>query len=136
MKSVLLIDDDPTALYVARNVLKRQNITEQIMTAQNGFEAISKLQAACSDPFYKEATPSLIIVDVKMPVMDGFQFVEAMQGLPLNPKPLVAMLTSSQNEYDIKRADMLGVDGYLGKPLTDEKLTEFLDACRERCLHD
>ncbi|MBC3538944.1 two-component system response regulator [Rufibacter sediminis] len=120
--TVLLVDDDPTALYIARNVLRRLGVAELVLTAHNGQEALQLIRSACAEPNRAALCPRLILVDVKMPVMDGFEFVGALGTMEFPVRPVVAMLSSSQNPRDLRQADGRGVDAYLAKPLTAQSL--------------
>ncbi|WP_210463876.1 response regulator [Rufibacter roseolus] len=124
-KRVLLVDDDDSALFVAKKVLMRMEVAEDVATAVNGLEGFLAVKAACGGP--AEEFPGLILVDLKMPVMSGFKMIEAMGGLPLPSKPLVVVLTSSENPIDRERARMLQADGYLVKPIRPESIERLLE---------
>ena len=71
----LLVDDDSTANYLNTLLLKRLAVTDKILVALNGQEALDMLAIHCRDA--TPDCPALILLDIKMPVMDGFAFLAA-----------------------------------------------------------
>ncbi|MBA9079159.1 response regulator [Rufibacter quisquiliarum] len=125
LEAVLVVDDDPACLFIAKSIFKRQHVANQVFTAHNGLEAIKLMRSACT-PASGIVCPDLILVDIHMPVMDGFTFLEALQVLKLPSTPVIALLTTSQNVKDVKRAKNFQVDAFLNKPLTFESLENLL----------
>ena len=128
----LLVDDDQTTNFLNQQLLKRLNLTDNIQVALNGQEAFEKLDAHC-----KQATaelPALLLLDIKMPVMDGFQFLEAFAELPQAQQQnvVIVMLTTSLHPQDMSRVQQLNIAGFLNKPLTKEKLLDVLDTYSTR----
>ncbi len=126
IKTVLVVDDDDAALFIAKKVLGKMELAENILTAKNGLEGFQLIRDACAVSDAAETFPELILVDLKMPVMSGFKLIEAMGGLPLPIKPVVVVLTSSQNTIDMEKARNLKTDGYLVKPIKQESMEELL----------
>jgi CheY-like chemotaxis protein len=129
---VLLIDDDSTSLFLSELMIKRNRFSSHIHTISDCNEAISFLQEHCIDDIIHqmEACPDLIFLDINMPGMDGFDFLKAVRSNEKynESKFKVFMLTSSDNKYDIEKANKLGVDGYINKPLTASKLLSIVQA--------
>ncbi len=127
IRCTLLVDDDPTTNYLNRKLLQRLAVTVQVREALNGREALDLLAASCTAP-EAPACPALIFLDVNMPVMDGFAFLEAYQQLPLAQQRaiVIVMLTTSLHSADVQRAAQLPVAGFLTKPLTAEKVAQVL----------
>jgi CheY-like chemotaxis protein len=120
IKRVLLIDDDDVNNFINARLLRKLSITEDIKISSNGEEGLRYLQelSSCSENF-----PDLILLDINMPVMDGFEFLERFSTLHFDGKrPTVIMLTTSSNEKDLHQLYQYPeVAGYLNKPLNEAK---------------
>ncbi|UOQ82886.1 response regulator [Hymenobacter sp. 5414T-23] len=124
--STLLVDDDPTTNYLNRKLLERIGFTDQVMVALNGQEALQVLNQHCQDN--SPTCPTLLFLDVNMPLMDGFEFLTAYQKLPLAERQaiVIVMLTTSVHPRDLQRLEQLPVAGFLSKPLTEDKVKKVL----------
>ena len=111
IESVLLIDDDNIANFLHTRVMQMSGVSN-IKTALNGKEALDSLS---------DFQPDLMLVDINMPVMDGFQFIEEIQKQNLDNNVLVAILTSSSKQADMDKANIMNV-AFLEKPLDMEKV--------------
>lgn len=80
LSSILLVDDDPTNNFLNQRLLRKLDAAESIMVAENGQEALTMLQKASAAP--QPSYPTLILLDVQMPVMGGLDFLRAYQQLP------------------------------------------------------
>jgi CheY-like chemotaxis protein len=115
LKKILLVDDDPAANYLSKELLQNLHAAQKIETAENVLRALKMIsQGDC---------PDVIFVDIKMPGLDGFDFLDKLKSLAFSKKIKVVMLTSSVRPEDKLRAFSykLVVD-YLEKPLTVEKV--------------
>ncbi|WP_224995234.1 response regulator [Cesiribacter sp. SM1] len=126
LKAVLLIDDDETTNIINEMLITEMDVTEKLFQARNGKEAIDLLQGLLKQPAH---FPELILLDVNMPVMDGFAFLEAYQEMDFPGKSSlkIVMLTTSLNPKDIEQAKNAGVTNYLTKPLLEETLYNILE---------
>jgi CheY-like chemotaxis protein len=127
LPAVLLVDDDQTTNYLNRLLLQRLNVTDHILVAHDGREALDLLMAQCL-PLTPEC-PRLILLDVNMPGMNGIQFLEAYKQLPLAAQNalVIVMLTTSLHPRDVQRVEQLNiVAGFVGKPLTAAKIEAIL----------
>ncbi len=122
----LLVDDDQTTNYLNQLLLKRLAVTDKLLVALNGQEALDLLIVHCETA--TEECPALILLDVKMPVMDGFGFLEAYEKLPIHQKQaiIIVMLTTSLHPQDVERVKQLNIAGFLNKPLTEAKINDVL----------
>ena len=97
---ILLIDDDKVTNYLHTIVINDMGISNNIEIKQNGKDGLKFLQE-CNE---KGNLPDLILVDLKMPVMDGFEFVDAYRKLNLpEDQTKIVMLTTSSNPKDIEK---------------------------------
>jgi CheY-like chemotaxis protein len=122
IKSVLLVDDDPTVNYLNKRLLERLEVADQVLVALNGQEALDLLATHCQHA--AADCPALLLLDIKMPVLDGFGFLAAYQELPLAQQRanVIVMLTTSLHPLDMQRLEQFPVAWYLNKPLTQEKV--------------
>lgn len=117
---VVLIDDSDIDLFVQRRFIELSGFAKRVVTFRSSREALGYL----SDPGLKE-TPDLIFLDLNMPEIDGFAFLEQynrqVQGVPAH----TIILTSSSSSLDRDRAATFeNVVGFLSKPLTEGNLSE------------
>lgn len=128
MKNVLLIDDESIFHFLGTKILSVLGIPEEgVRTALNGRQALTLF----NDYYLKVKTlPDVILLDLNMPIMDGFGFLEAFQKLnmPHKENVKIIVLTSSTNEEDMDKALKLGASYYLTKPLKEESLRKALAA--------
>lgn len=120
--TVLLVDDDSTTNFLNKLLLKSLDVTDQVHTAHNGEEAMALLTQL--PPF----APTLLLLDVSMPVMDGIEFLEAYLRLPAAQQAatVIVMLTTSMNSSDLSRIQELPIAGMVSKPLSREKIDALL----------
>lgn len=122
LTSILLVDDDATTNYLNQTLIKRMGVAAHLHVAENGAEALQALHRTCVP--VSGSCPDLILLDMKMPVMNGIEFLEAYAQLPLAKQQgvVIVMLTTSLLPSDLERVQQLPVAGVLNKPLTKEKL--------------
>jgi chemosensory pili system protein ChpA (sensor histidine kinase/response regulator) len=110
---VLVVDDSITIRKVTSRMLERNNY--DVVTAKDGVDAIGKLQ---------EYTPDVVLLDVEMPRMDGYEFATHMRSNVRLKKIPIIMITSRTGEKHRQRAMAIGVNKYLGKPYKESDLLE------------
>ncbi|AHM62735.1 response regulator receiver protein [Flammeovirgaceae bacterium 311] len=126
VKCILLVDDDETTNIINEMLITDMDIAEHLLQARNGKEGIELLEKKFQQ---EQGLPDLILLDINMPVMDGFAFLEAYQQLDFPDKSaaIIVMLTTSLNPSDVERAKNAGVADYINKPLTEQSLQEILE---------
>nr|WP_121273377.1 response regulator [Pedobacter schmidteae] len=125
-KTVLLIDDNLVDLKINSKIIKISNLFDEIITCQSGEEGLAYLRKTLNDA---GKLPDLILLDIQMPDMDGFDFLELYKKMPkkLTEKCLIAMLSSTLDYGDIKKAEAsFHVIKLLRKPLFPKELEDLL----------
>lgn len=123
---IALVDDDKIFQLTASKTLKATAITDKILQFENGDEALRFLRAHLTDP---ETLPDYIFLDINMPMIDGWMFLEDYEMMKGNLKKQINiyMVSSSIDSRDIERAKKnINVKDYILKPVTREKFVELL----------
>lgn len=123
LNTILLVDDDIDDNYYHQIIIEEMGIVHKIDTALNGIEALEYLKRENQTP------PALIFLDLNMPKMNGWEFLEEFKHLSEEQKAkvIILILTTSANPDDVKRAhNIKEVMGYETKPLTEELLRKIL----------
>lgn len=131
LNCVLLVDDDFATTFINKKVIEKAEISEYIQVALNGREAIDYLcnQGKFESKKKEYPRPQLILLDINMPVMDGWEFISAFQSLNLENKEdiVIVMLSSSINPEDkIKAKFIEEISDFKRKPLSKEILIEII----------
>ncbi len=124
--NVTIVDDDKLFAFITKKAIESTNLVEQIRIFGNGLEAITFLMDSINN---HEPLPDIILLDLNMPIMDGWQFLEEFIVLPprLNKKILVYVVSSSIAEQDIERAKALSsVSDFIVKPVSKDKILHVL----------
>ena len=119
---VLVVDDFETMRKIIKNVLKQINI-EDVLEAENGKQALTVLKNDSAD---------LIISDWIMPEMTGIEFLKACKGDETIRKIPFIMVTAEAQKDNIMEAIKSGVDNYIVKPFTPDKLREAIDKAKAK----
>ena len=115
---ILIVDDSPLLRATARRAVLQAGVPpENVREACNGKEALEALEREVAD---------LVLLDINMPVMDGFQFVEQKAALPALAAVRIALITTEGNQQRLARMRALGVVHYLRKPFAPEELRELV----------
>src|ERR1051325_8375259 len=119
VESVLLVDDDEVCNYINQDVIRIVDRELKVHIALNGQTALDFLNN------HEDDCPQLILLDLNMPVMDGFEFLDEYRNLSEEKRKNIAIviLTSSEYKKDIERArEYKVVKAYITKPLTTDKM--------------
>lgn len=123
----MLVDDDDTTNFVNKRLLNKMGVAKEIMIKKNGVEALEYLRAASQNTGVK--FPDLIFLDLKMPVMDGFAFLDEYhaQNLAQYGSLIILMLTSSASFYDLERLKTYEhVKEHFSKALTEGDVRDIM----------
>jgi CheY-like chemotaxis protein len=125
INKILVVDDDENWCFISKRMLSKASMGKEIITAKNGLEALNKLQQYAANG---EKLPELIFLDIKMPVMDGFEFLEELSSLDnLNLSDTkIFICSSSLHPKDQERAAQHAVAGFLSKPFTTDVLSAIM----------
>lgn len=132
LEKVLCIDDDQITLKLCDMIIKRHGFAKEVLTANNGKDGLSwfsnyfKLKKAGEN----ETPPQLIFLDLNMPVMNGWDFLEdyLMKYADRIPETKVVILSSTVNPEDFSRANRYPiVIDFINKPLTAEGLDGLIE---------
>ncbi|GAA4367879.1 hypothetical protein GCM10023185_40140 [Hymenobacter saemangeumensis] len=126
LSSVLLVDDDPRTNDLNERLLQHLGVADRYLAVNDGVEALAALEDLAAEAL--PSSPVLVLLDVKMPGMDGMAFVEAYQKLPEERQQavVIVMHTASMSSVDLGRIEALPIAGLVSKPLTKEKLDTIL----------
>lgn len=123
--SILLVEDNADDCFLTTRVLRKLPVTVSIEVSKNGDEALERILGNAAA---KEEFPSLILLDLQLPKIDGIKFLGRIRER-YNEKELpVIVLSSSDNPLDINVCRELGVSGYLAKPLELSALQKLLES--------
>jgi CheY-like chemotaxis protein len=120
VNTTFLIDDDPIYVGAAKYLLKSIDFCHNLRIFENGKKALDEL----IDIFkFKMQPPDIIFLDINMPVMDGWQFLDELKQYKESSNLLIYIVSSSNDPADLKLAEMHNKEGfYINKPLDTEKL--------------
>ncbi|RMG67690.1 MAG: response regulator [Nitrospirae bacterium] len=117
-KPILLVEDDQNDVMLIKRAFNKCGLINPVYSVSNGEEAVKYLEAR--PPYDDRGTyplPVLILLDLKMPRMNGFEFLKWIRSHPDFKKMIVVVLTSSKESPDVNRAYELGANSYLVKPV-------------------
>lgn len=126
LETILLIDDDIISNYITEELLRDNDLCSAIHTATDGKKGLHFLQQLLADKTVA-ATGILVLLDLNMPMMDGFEFMEELQARQLDQQIIVAVLTSSDNHKDMSQARKYNFAAYLQKPLSVDELNAVIE---------
>ena len=123
-KRILIVDDDPLLNQINQKVLATSGLVSELHIVKNGKEALEYLNTRLEKSY---PLPDIIILDLHMPLMDGFQFIDAFQKLDyLRTRIELVVFTSSSSPRDKQRVYDKGVKHYLSKPYLLRGLTDVI----------
>jgi CheY-like chemotaxis protein len=130
LNCVMVIDDDEPTNFFTEMILEDSGCTKHVKVMQSGKEALdylAKSEEAGSDASLYPS-PDLIFLDINMPAMDGWEFLEEYRKLNVENRIIIVMLTTSLFPEDKLRAKVMSeISGFENKPLTAEKVAAVLE---------
>lgn len=124
-KIILLIEDNPSDIAFTRRALERSHVANELVVVEDGQEALDYLfndEAVSSEN--PRDLPALILLDIKLPKIDGLEVLRKIRSDPRTRRLPVVMLTSSNEEQDVGISYDLGVNSYICKPVDFEQFSQ------------
>jgi CheY-like chemotaxis protein len=128
LKSILLVEDDPRDIELTLGSLEEYNLANEVLVVRDGVEALDYLYRRGQFADYPNGNPAVILLDLKLPKIDGFEVLKTIRSdekLKLIP---VTILTSSREDNDLIQSYKLGVNAYIVKPVDFHQFTDAIKA--------
>jgi len=130
INTICIIDDDPITVFGIKKMLNAIGVAEEIKTYVNGKQAIDEITAMFEN---NEEIPEVIFLDINMPIMDGWQFLEKFIALPIKKKIKINVVTSSIDPYDKQQWEIYNskthhVVAFKNKPIRKGDIIEITKA--------
>ena len=120
-----IIDDDPIFVFGTKKIMQLADFCTNFMVFHNGEEAINHLKPIIESN--EPSLPDVILLDLNMPIMDEWQFLDEFIKIPCKKKIIIYIVTSSIDPQDLARAkEYDNISNYLIKPISAQKLQELL----------
>lgn len=122
---ILYVEDNPSDAELTMRALRKRNLANKVFHVEDGAQALDFIFARGD---YQDRDvhnlPRLVLLDIKLPKVDGLEVLRAIKGDPLTKNIPVVMLTSSQEDRDVIESYRLGVNSYIVKPVDFEKFAQ------------
>lgn len=128
LKPILLVEDSPKDVELTLAALERCQLANAVIIARDGVEALDYLRSKGKYEGRNSGDPVVVLLDLKMPRIDGLEVLEQIKNDPALRNTPVVMLTSSREESDLVRSYQLGVNAFVVKPVGFE---QFFEAVRD-----
>jgi CheY-like chemotaxis protein len=128
LKTILLAEDNPKDVELTLEAMAENNLANPMVAVRDGVEVIEYLRCEGKFSGRNDGNPAFILLDIKMPRMDGIEVLTIIRGDAKLKMIPVVILTSSREEQDLIRSYNLGVNAYVVKPVD---FTEFIAAVKQ-----
>lgn len=128
LNRILLVEDNPNDVELALSALAEHNIANEVVVTRDGSEALDYLYRRGEFANRKNGQPAVILLDLKMPKVDGLEVLRTVKSDPQLQRIPVVMLTSSREETDLVKSYQLGANAYVVKPVD---FPQFVAAVKE-----
>jgi CheY-like chemotaxis protein len=128
LRTILLAEDNPKDVELTLEALNEHNLANQVVVVKDGVEALEYLRCEGNYRMRRKGIPVVLIMDLKMPRMDGLATLQAIRSDPALKLLPVVILSSSREEQDLMRSYELGVNAYVVKPVD---FKEFMEAVKQ-----
>jgi len=124
-RQILMVDDNLEDIELTMEALSERNLANRVLSVNDGIQAMEYLQCEGKYKDREPENPALILLDIKMPRMDGIEVLQAIRKNPALKTIPVVMLTSSREESDLLKSYEFGVNAYVVKPVN---IKDFFEA--------
>jgi len=128
LKTILLAEDNPKDVEFTLEAMSDNNFANHVIVLKDGVEVIEYLRCEGKFKNRKGGNPAFILLDIKMPRMDGIEVLRIIRSEPKLKRILVIILTSSREEQDLIDSYNLGVNAYVVKPVN---FLDFIEAVKQ-----
>lgn len=131
MNTILIVEDNPSDIKLMQRALKKNKLSNDLVTAIDGEIALDYLLGKEGDQ-YRNPLPLLVLLDIKLPKIDGLEVLEQIRKNERTQMLPVVILTSSKEQEDVARSYKLGVNSYIRKPVD---FNQFVQAVQQLGLY-
>jgi CheY-like chemotaxis protein len=128
LRTILLVEDNLRDVELTLEALSEQKLANSVVVVNDGVEALEYLRYQAKFKLRKKGNPAVILLDIKMPRMDGIEVLHAIRNDPALKMIPVVMLTSSREEPDLVKCYEIGVNAYVVKPVD---FKDFFEAVKQ-----
>ncbi len=128
LKPILLVEDNPKDVELSLVALGKTQLANEVIVVRDGAEALDYLRCAGDFAGRAQGNPAVVLLDLKLPKIDGLQVLEQIKSDPDLQAIPVVILTSSREEKDLLRSYKTGVNAYVVKPVS---FKEFITAIQD-----
>jgi CheY-like chemotaxis protein len=128
LKPILLVEDNPKDVELTLAALEQSQLANEVVVVRDGAEALDFLYRRGSHEARNTVDPAVVLLDLKLPKVDGLEVLSQIKGDPAMRHTPVVMLTSSREESDLVRSYELGVNAFVVKPVG---FREFFNAIQD-----
>lgn len=128
VKAILVAEDDPRDAELTLEALSEYNLRNEVVLTEDGAEALDYLYRRGKFSERREGNPAVVLLDIKMPKVDGLQVLKKIKEDPELRTVPVVMLTSSREERDLVESYRLGVNAYVVKPV---QFMQFVESVKQ-----
>jgi CheY-like chemotaxis protein len=128
LRTILLAEDNPNDVELTLQALEEHNLANRVVAVKDGVEVLDYLRCEGKFKLRKKGNPAVILLDIKMPRLDGIEVLRTIRSNPAFKMLPIVMLSSSREEFDLKRCYELGANAYVVKPVD---FKDFFDAVKQ-----
>jgi CheY-like chemotaxis protein len=128
LRTILLAEDNPKDVELTLEALSEHNLANHVVAVKDGVETMEYLRYEGNYKNRKQGNPAVILLDIKMPRMDGIEVLKAIRGDDKLKTIPIVILTSSREESDLIKSYEIGVNAYVVKPVD---FKDFIDAVKQ-----